>query len=240
MKGRVTEDSPEYADWARLEPIYRAHESFLRHLGASATRSSSRLSNEDAGDLVQSFVIDVFPRLVPRLEALPLERQRAYLRVAFRNFAVDVARSQASAESALRAFAAESSQRPSNSANEMAPGLGAIRQIDAAVSSIPAELREAASSFLGLTGPAESIREIAARLRVSRYRARLLVLDGLLATAIAAGLVGRLSQREVDVCRMVLLEGAHPAEAATQLLLSGQQAKAALAHARDVITASLT
>lgn len=191
-----------------------------------------RVSEQDAEDVLQAFVLDRLPRLSSRLDALPASARISYLRTVLRNFVTDIRRAAAREDRALSSFASA----PPHMAQNQDSG---ITEKDLAFEQIAEPRASYVRSFLGIDGPEMSLRQIASNVGSSRHAVRSEIIDGLLALALRAGQSGALTPLETNVCELILLSGESVESAAATLGVTTAQARHALNNARRVIARSL-
>jgi DNA-directed RNA polymerase specialized sigma24 family protein len=203
-----------------------------------------RDGTDDARDLVHDFVLGPLPHVVERLAFIPEERQGAYIARAFRNFVLDRRRANARRSRALATFFHDAAVEEPAVADEgvigvRAPVWSPESLVAAGIAELPERLRVAVGAYLGIGGPARSIRTIAEELGVSRHEAQRAVVDGALGLIVVLGRAGTLGPREVDVCRLVLLNGVSLEDTAEVLGITPHQAREALKSARSAISQHL-
>jgi DNA-binding CsgD family transcriptional regulator len=219
------------------DPIWQEVWTLLQEEGPALAKIARAQSKVDHEDLVHAFFLEKVPKVVELVADLSPANRSAYVRSAFRNFVRSAARDEKRHSSALERLA-----------NEFVVTLGAPGHVGAAIdptqlrsalSLLPTSCAQASRLFLGLDGPPRSLRQIASALGTSRHTARIAVLDGLLAAAIALEHTGVLSPREVESCRLVLLEGSSVEASAMQLNVSPHQVRSAIESARAVIASAI-
>ena len=226
-------------NWDAVWILYRDHAAALHRIGVGLTLEDRRIPQEEARDLVHSFVLQALPRVERITATFEKDRREKYLKAAFRNFVRSWARDRVRYERALKELGDELAPRSHGSSRED-ESIPLEKPLEDVLPDVPAKLSRAAALFLGVSGPAHSIREIAREMRTTRYGAMKLVLDGLLAVAIRLGRKGALSDGEVESCRLVILEGRSIGDAARDLGLSSQQVRGALSRAREVVAAAVS
>ncbi|MDD9942978.1 MAG: hypothetical protein OXU20_18195 [Myxococcales bacterium] len=201
------------------------------------------LGDEDAEDLLQSFIVDRMPRIAERTRDFSEADTSRYVRAAFRNFVRNSYRSTARRRGALERFAVEASPLAEKTAlsGHVAEGSDAMSPgaVANAAKVLTPKVRRAVVLFLGIGTRSHSIREISDAMGVTRYRARQLVVDGLIGAAIALGETGRLQPIEVEAWRRLVLEGQRLPDVADALGTSEHRVRVALSEARDLVAASL-
>lgn len=204
----------------------------MRRLASRALGSlGSQLCDDD---LVHAFLIERGPRLVQLMAEIEPEAKKKYLFTAFKNFVRSALRQEkrhaASVEQlAYTAIVCENAD----------PALAPFTEqaLSGAVSALSRDVARAAGLFLGVHGSSSSIRQISELFGISRYTARLYVLDGVLGAAIHLGHFGALTDRQVEACRYVIIEGKTPSIAAGSLGITVTQVQSALSTARQLIAA---
>jgi DNA-directed RNA polymerase specialized sigma24 family protein len=226
--------------WHEIWDLYKEHGPALFLISRAICRQDPRLGPEDAEDLVHSFVLDRLPRVAEASRGLPQDSRRQYLRASFRNFLRSAARERSRHATALdqlsRAFG---HVQPESRADIDKETLASPAEVHAEVVDLPPDLLRPAALYLGISGPPQSIRNIARSLNLTRYLTRLAVIDGLVAIAVQMRARGLLSDRELEAARLVLLEGRDMEEAARRLRLTTQQVRGALGRARTAVAAHM-
>jgi DNA-directed RNA polymerase specialized sigma24 family protein len=231
----------EEASWHETWMLYKEHAPALLQMARAICRNDPRLGLADAEDLLHSFVVDRLTRVARASQTLKEEDRRRYVRAAFRNFLRSAGRNQALRAAALEQVSRELSRAdPEQPADAELEQHGFAQGLHPAIADLPLDLARPAALYLGLTGPPQSIREIAASLGLTRYLARLTIVNGLVAIAARLRARALLSDREMEAARLVLLEGNDLEGAAQSLGLTRQQVSAALARARDALAARVT
>jgi DNA-directed RNA polymerase specialized sigma24 family protein len=223
----TAQSDPQSLSWSDAWNFYKSQHESLQAIMRGM--QSSGLSHEDAEDFLHSFVLDRLPRIAALTANMTESERGRYLRASLRNFvrtAVrvrqhhDVALQQISAE--LRASSTDSTNNPSLRFDVMP-----------AVTQLPRDETLALRLYLGIDGPAHSIRETAEQLKKSRHTAKQLIVNGLVAAAIALGESGHLTAVDVEACREVILNGSSAAATAQKLGLTVERVRRSLQRARD-------
>lgn len=236
--------------WEDVWALFMEHGPALGRIGAALAAQDSRLPVEEVPDLLHAFVLERLPRIAILTRGMASDEQGRYIRTSFRNFLRTFARSHTRHEKCLEQLATEmcgatgeflqslEGERSVHVFNQASEGLEEQTFADA-LSELPTELARVAAMFLGLDGSPRSIREIAKELGMTRYATRLAVLDGLLGVAILLGRRGILGDREVEACRLIILEGRSMADAAHALRLTRHQVRSALERARTIVAVAV-
>jgi DNA-directed RNA polymerase specialized sigma24 family protein len=211
---------PSGTSW---DDVWRVAETIVPSLNVIARAAGL----EDGVDLVHAFVLERLPRIVPITARMPEGEAHLYLRASFRNFLRDAYRAKNRQERALEILRSEAQSAAPDDGSTLPPNT-----VAEALSDLPATLARAAALFLGTDEAPKSLRDIAAILGITRYEARTAVLDGLLAIAARLGERGVLTRKQLECCRLVLLEGVPIGEAAQQMHLTHGQVVSALDQAR--------
>lgn len=228
----------ENGRWRDTWQLYKEHGPALLRIATAICHQDTRLASDEAEDLVHSFVVDRLPRVAEASRLLPVDERHRYIRASFRNFLRSAARGQGRHVAALKQLEQELIHTSQESADQVKPDdTSLLADVRAAIHDLPPDLVQPAALYLGIGGPRQSIREIARKLKRTRYLTRLAVLNGLI--AIAARLRARdlLSDREMEAARLVLLEGQGLEHAARSLGLTRQQVHSALERARQALAA---
>ncbi|MCB9595269.1 MAG: sigma-70 family RNA polymerase sigma factor [Sandaracinaceae bacterium] len=204
-------------------------------LGSVAAAAARTLGPVEANDLVHSFALEQLPRILRRTGSLDVPARDAYIRAAFRNFVRSAARTTRRQRELLNHL---QHAEPPDDGHELRPTVPR-EDLLRALETLPTEHAQAISLFLGIEDGEQSLREIASKLEVSRYKARQLVLDGFLALAAALGIAGGLTHTELRVCDLLINHQLGIAAVAMHLSLTPHQVREALARAREVVNAQL-
>ncbi len=189
----------------------------------------------EVADIVHSFITGKLPQLVKHILVASPENEQAYVNTALRQFVIDQWRREVRSERALDAYSAEQ-QRQGETFHEDQLAISITPDL---MRRLTPSRAEALRLFLGVDGPPRSIREIAEALNETRHGARSLVIEGILSVAAALSVQGALSEREVDACYRVLLEGRTVEDAARILGLTSNEVRRALQRARSTVEHSL-
>jgi DNA-directed RNA polymerase specialized sigma24 family protein len=238
------------ACWKDVWALFMEHGPALGRIGAALASQDPRLPADEVTDLLHAFVLERLPRITILTRGMASKEQGRYIRTSFRNFLRTFARSYARHEKSLKQLATEMQGATEGFAqgleNERSVGVFSQGSEDAeektladALPGLRPELAQAAAMFLGLGVSQRSIREIAKELGMTRYATRLAVLDGLLGVAMLLGRRGILGGREVEACRLIILEGRSLADAARALRLTQHQVRSALERARAIVAVAV-
>lgn len=218
MANRRSSVAPRESPWEAIQPYL----GFVQTLARRYRWAESTLGSEDAEDLFQEFFSDRLPRIVGRLSNLEPQYREAYLEVSFRNFVKSHLRRAARYKRALDAISREAPEP----AGETVPSVDAATLLGE---------RDVPALVVEFFTRGTSIRSLADKFGVSRHQARKMVVDGALLLVLRGTVRGGLSDRQRAVGRALLLEGAKLEEAATALGITENEARRALAAARDWI-----
>lgn len=100
-----------------------------------------------------------------------------------------------------------------------------ITNVAKAVESIPPRLREAVDLYFGFRGEPQTFRQIAANLECSEHLARAAVVQGLASVASRLGAGGVLDERELELARLMFVEGMSSGMAAERMGIPKRQAR---------------
>ena len=235
--------------WKEVWALFLEHGPALGRIGAALASQDSRLPAEEVTDLLHAFALERLPRIVTLTRGMASDEQGRYIRASFRNFLRTFARSYMRHEKALEQLGtvmratSEGFQQgledrgSARLSNQVSDDFG--ENFTTALSGLPKVQARAATMFLGLDDSSRSVREIAKDLGITRYAARLAVLDGLLGVAVLLGHRGILGDRDVEACRLIILEGCSLEEAARALRLTQHQVRSALERARTIVAVGL-
>lgn len=242
---RATRFSPDLrweAAWALVEQ-YRAT---LLRIATTGARVGTLMPGDEAEDVLHAFMLDRAPHVARIVEALPSEQRAAYVVAAFRNFVRRTLRARRRQERALEYLAIEFQFRPPNASEPDGAGEvdgrllneWSLREVLAGPRG-EAVAAQAAAMYFGIRGAPQSLRQIAQALKLSRYAARIAVLDGLMIVTLQLAQGGGLSSSEAEACRLLVVEGWDPESVARAVRLTRHQVRRALERARAVLAQAL-
>jgi len=221
-------------DWDAVWAFFLQHEALLRRAIAAGAADSS-------DDLLHEFAVSHLPRVMTRSATLNPDSQRGYVYSAARNFARTALRRRTRESVALKVLRDLPQPSPPTpdevhseaSFQEQAAGL------EPETLGITDEQSRALRAFFGFDSDPASIREIAASLRLTRYRTTSLIVDGLAAAALRLGHTGALEPEEANACRSVLLDGLSLAAAAKRHDMTTTRVRRLVKHLRSTVANSL-
>ena len=238
-------DSPSWNDvWALFLKYHHA----LHRIGTTIAARDPRLPGDEIPDLLHAFALEKLPRIALLTQGMPPDEQGRYVRASYRNFLRDYARTAAGHEKSLEQLAIELSRTKtmiqeglddSDTVHPYQISNDLREKLSDALSELSMKKAKAVAMFLGLDNGPRSVREIARELHTTRYAAKHAVLDGLLGIALLLGRRGILGDREVEACRLIILDGRSVADAARILKLTQHQVRTALEIARSVVVVIL-
>lgn len=215
-------EPPSPADKALFDAETLAQQGHARRLGAALHYPGG------PDDLLHDFYTDRLEVFASRLAALPASSRAPVFRVALRNYAIDRIRREARHTRALEAWRESLAPR-----NSLPPALPDTPRLDLALSTLPSLEREIVERSFGIHGVEDSERALGRALQMDRGEVHRRLIDGLVRLTLHLGKHALLTPRQVAVCRLVLEGGCSVAEAAERLGITTQDARTALAEARE-------